>query len=178
MTLGDFSDVDCHCSFLSESCAQVCLCHWLDHLRWSFHSWNLHQSDSGCFQGAPPPDRDWSSRWPPAADWGLLRQHPNHCPLQHRLPTEIRRHCHPMQQQSMYEKPLLIYMLCLFCVKLKQQSMWLAMPSSWVRLPGESNPCFLNAYYRSYCEHFIQGSIPRQSKRWKVYPKCNAIRFR
>lgn len=84
--------------FLSvlESGAEVCLRHWCHHLPWSVHPWYIHQSDPGSFQGAPPPDCDRPSCRPSATDWGFLRQHPHHCPVQHWLPTEIRGHCHPL----------------------------------------------------------------------------------
>ncbi len=114
--------------FLSEGCAQVRLWHWRDHLRWSFHSWNLHQSDSGCFQGAPPPDRYRSSRWPSAADRSLLRQHPNHCTLQHRLPSEICWHRHPMQQQGTKGKLITSCKWCSFSVLLRFKCCVLGSP--------------------------------------------------
>ena len=91
-------DPYCNLFFLPtlESSAEVCLCHWCHHLPWSLHPWYLHQSDPGSFQRASPPDCDRPPCWPSATDWGFLCKHPHHCLVQHRLPTEIRGHCHPL----------------------------------------------------------------------------------
>lgn len=83
-----------------ESSAEVRLRHWCNNLPWPIHSWHIHQSDPGCLQGATPPDCDRPPRWPSATHRGLLRQHSHHCPVQHWFTTEIRGHCHPLQQQG------------------------------------------------------------------------------
>ena len=54
----------------------------------------------GCLPWATPAGCDWPTHWPPACDWGFLCEHPCDCFLQHRLPPQARRHCHPLQQQG------------------------------------------------------------------------------
>ena len=122
----------------SESCSEVRLLHEIDPNCWTLHPWSFHQSDPGCFPWTKALDHHGSPCWSPANCWSFIRQHPSHCTVQHWLPSPLRWHWHPMQQQGtcccwkqvLCMTTVVCMMISLILINVMRLNLTLALPDS------------------------------------------------